>query len=150
MTADSLGEGGADANPPTSADPGNLRSVTIVGSEYQWDRKTLSTNASILWRTAQDVNQSSSADREKWSGAVLCIGNPTSGSSKAVVFENFEASFLSDIDPFTGKGKWAAVKGGYVLPEEVRSARIVSTNSASDVQDQLQDYRDWASSVDAD
>lgn len=148
LTADSLEEGRTAANPPTSADLGSLRSVTVVGSEYQWDRKTLSTNASILWRTAQD-NESSSADREKWSSAVLCIGNPTSGFSEAVVFENFEASFLSDIDPFTGKGKWAAVKGGYILPEEVRNARIVSNSSASDVQNQLQDDHDWASSVDA-
>ncbi|KKK21464.1 hypothetical protein ARAM_003766 [Aspergillus rambellii] len=104
-------------------DPNAIRDATVVGAQYLWDHTTHSQNASLLWKTTEP-----STPAQGWSGSVLCLGRPTDESSKAILFQNFEVWCLSYTNPLTGIKPIIAVKGGFLLPESVRSSMIVTGN----------------------
>ncbi|KAJ5690359.1 hypothetical protein N7462_004751 [Penicillium macrosclerotiorum] len=103
-------------------DPNAIRNATVIGTEYVWDRTAGSQNASLLWTATEPFTPTIG-----WSGSVLCLGRPTDRSSMAVVFQNFEEDFYSFINPMTGESTEVIVKGGFLLPESVRSSTIISS-----------------------
>lgn len=104
-----------------------------IGSEYSWDRRALSSSASILWRTEYD------GDRLKgFSGSVLCLGQLQADTCRAVCFQNFEAPLSSEEllhhdhrKPPPGSASHPTVKGGFLLPEDIRQADILSEDFES-------------------
>lgn len=62
------------------------------------------------------------------SGSVLCTGSPTDDTVKAVVFQNYETSMkVSQVDKGDRKPVsegCLSIKGGFVLPQEVRESQI--------------------------
>lgn len=99
--------------------------AVVVGSEYLWLRESHSQSASILWRTEIDWTSS-----RGWSGSALYVGKPTDLTAKAVVFQNFERSIKSGEvatteRPLVGDNGGWVIKGGFLLPQEIREAEIV-------------------------
>lgn len=97
----------------------------VVGSEYLWLKNSHSQRASILWRTEIDWVSS-----KGWSGSALCVGKPTNPTAKALVFQNFERPIRSGGVAATDRpldgdnGNWV-IKGGFLLPQEIREAEIM-------------------------
>ena len=88
----------------------------IAGTEYTWILRAIPRNISLLWQTNYDADSAGG-----FSGSVLCLGQKTNSTAKAVVFQNYES-------PLKLKGislpKHAVVKGGFLLPAEIRRASI--------------------------
>ena len=110
----------------------------VIGSEYIWEKKAVTQSASILWRTNQDYTTASG-----WSGSTLCVGKPSDKQVKALLFQNFQkhirSSEVAGNDRELSKyGCW--IKGGFVLPQEIRDSEIYQGGLAERTQ-----TRNWAS-----
>ncbi|KGO74630.1 hypothetical protein PITC_002750 [Penicillium italicum] len=106
-----------------TVDPEAVRNATVIGTQYLWDRTACSQSASLLWKTNEP-----SSPAVGWSGSVLCLGRPTDESSRAVVFQNFQVPCTTLVNPKSGPTHQAIVKGGFLLPESIRSSRICTSN----------------------
>ncbi|KAI9789824.1 MAG: hypothetical protein M1816_005741 [Peltula sp. TS41687] len=96
------------------------------GVEYRWEKETFSQSAAILWRLEKEDWR----DVRGFSGGVLCVGNPTDQFAKALVFQNFETPIkawqVRGGDSVL-VGTWGCtLKGGFVLPQEIRESQIQS------------------------
>ena len=95
----------------------------VEGSEYLWTSRAMS--ASILWRTEEDWRSVTGS-----SGCALCLGKPSHRQVKAVVFQNFQTPVkhwqvhCGERKLVGDNGWW--IKGGFVLPQEIRESTIVS------------------------
>lgn len=107
-----------------TVDPNAIRDATVLGAQYLWDREAYSQTASLLWRTTEPFSPA-----DGWSGSVLCLGRPTDASSKAIVFQNFQVPCTTLVDPQTGDSQDSFAKGGFLLPQEVRSSTIVISDN---------------------
>lgn len=105
---------------------GTLQKAVVEGTEYLWDRKSRTQSVALLWRAMHD-----GTDMEGLSGSVLCLGRPTDPHCKAVVFKHFETPIcpqhFDSGDPTSAHGdiSWSSIKGGFLLPPELRSAEII-------------------------
>lgn len=104
-----------------TVDPDVIRNATVLGAQYLWDRTASSQSAALLWNTTEPFSPANG-----WSGSVLCLGRPTDESARALVFQNFQVPCISLVDPLTGERRDVIVKAGFLLPEVVRSATIVT------------------------
>lgn len=95
----------------------------VMGSEYLWVKDAVSQSASTLWRTDLDNTMASG-----WSGSALCVGKPTDKYVKALVFQNFQKPLTSlDVaanDRELSGDYGCCIKGGFVLPQEIRDSEI--------------------------
>ncbi|KAJ5997397.1 hypothetical protein N7522_009057 [Penicillium canescens] len=105
-----------------TVDPNAIRNATVIGTQYLWDRSAYSQTVSLLWKTKEPFTPA-----DGWSGSVLCLGRPTDESSQAVVFQNFQVPCTTLVDPESGRSHEAIVKGGFLLPESIRSSKIVTS-----------------------
>ncbi|KAJ5624752.1 hypothetical protein N7510_001061 [Penicillium lagena] len=64
---------------------GTLQKAFVERTEYLWDRKARTQSFALLWRAMFD-----DTDMEGLSGSVLCMGQPTDSTCRAVVFKHFE------------------------------------------------------------
>ncbi|KAJ5782257.1 hypothetical protein N7457_004031 [Penicillium paradoxum] len=100
------------------------------GSQYLWDREVLSQNVSILWRTENDEDPLGGL-----SGSALCLGQLQDKTCLAVCFQNFESPLYSREllkDDHRGAPQYAdrvRIKGGFLLPPEVRVTQILCNPS---------------------
>ncbi|KAK2771970.1 hypothetical protein FQN53_004829 [Emmonsiellopsis sp. PD_33] len=97
--------------------------AVIQGAEYFWGRGART--ASLLWRTAHEMDTA-----EGFTGSVLCLGNLTDSTARAVVFQNYQAALRpklidSDDEPRLRFAHRATYKAGFLLPEEIRASQIV-------------------------
>lgn len=97
----------------------------VLGSEYTWEKTAYCQNVSLLWRTNFDTESAVS-----FSGSVLCCGQPSHATAKAVLFQNFEAPMTEvmitqDHDPELRGDSRLTFKGGFLLPEEIRRSDII-------------------------
>ncbi|KAJ5151753.1 hypothetical protein N7492_010048 [Penicillium capsulatum] len=111
----------------TRKDPfGTMQRVIVEGAEYLWDRKSRTQSVALLWRAMHD-----GTDMEGLSGSVLCLGQPTDPHCRAVVFKNFETPICPQHFEVTGQPSasgdiaWSSIKGGFVLPPDIRNAEIL-------------------------
>lgn len=111
---------------------GTLQKAIVEGTEYLWDRKSHTQSAAILWRAMHD-----GTDMEGLSGTLLCLGQPTDSSCRAVVFKNFETPIcpqhfeLTNFASARGDVSWSSIKGGFLLPPEIRNAEIICEGEVS-------------------
>jgi hypothetical protein len=100
------------------------------GSQYLWDREVLSQNVSILWRTKEDADPLGGL-----SGSALCLGQLQDKTCLAVCFQNFESPlhsremFREDYRRVPVGTSVITVKGGFLLPSEVRDTQILCNPS---------------------
>ncbi|KAF3022348.1 hypothetical protein E8E15_009193 [Penicillium rubens] len=106
---------------------GRAQQALAEGSEYLWDKETLSQSVSILWRTEYDGDSPTDL-----SSATLCLGQISDRTCLAVCFQNFEfplysRAFLEEdhIDTPLKKVARPRMKGGFLLPSEVQRAEII-------------------------
>jgi hypothetical protein len=100
------------------------QNAVVMGTQYTWNREAFHVNASILWRTNHDHDRATG-----FSGSVLCLGKPTDKVAKAVVFQNFESpvkpwEVLHDHRQSVSDPWNPTFKGGFLLPEDIRNAKI--------------------------
>ena len=98
------------------------QAAIALGSEYTWDREATSQNAALLWRTVEDVNSAAG-----FSGSVLCLGRTTDPTALALVFQNYEGALDPSHAPHDHRIKaqqGAMFKGGFLLPNDIRSSTI--------------------------
>ena len=115
-----------------------VEKAVVQGMDYHWDKETKSSSAGLIWRTAND-----SLSATGWSGSVLCLGTPAEG--RPLLFQNYEHPIYSWPD---GEGPEKrtpidTIKGGFVLPIDVRSGKILLGPGASrrDVVSELPAFR---------
>ena len=96
----------------------NMQRATVVGTQYLWDRETRLQSAALLRRTEDESTMIG------WLASVLCLGRPDDEVAKAVVFHNYRTRFLVGGD-IRGGVSCGLLDAGFLLPEEVRAARIV-------------------------
>ena len=108
-------------------------SALAAGSEYFWERRLLSRSVSLLWRTVDDADT-----MEGFSGSVLCLGQLHAETCRAVCFQNFQTPLYSKEllrhdyrGPSLETISSPTVKGGFLLPNEVREAEILSEDPGS-------------------
>jgi hypothetical protein len=85
-------------------------------------------SVALLWRTTKD-GTFNIYDASGFSGTVLCLGNPSNKTTKAVLFQNFQQSASR---PMTGTDlphQW--IKGGFLLPAEILQSTIDCSESDS-------------------
>lgn len=95
--------------------------ASVEGTAYFWD-KSGRVSASLFWRTEGDFDCASEN-----STAVLCLGKSTDRDVRAVVFQSYGAprprypneGNLEVID------RHYCMKGGFVLPREIRESQIL-------------------------
>ena len=113
--------------------------AVVMGSEYLWVKDAVSQSASILWRTELDHTTASG-----WSGSALCVGKSTDKYVKALVFQNFQKPVTSlDVaanDRELSGDYGCCIKGGFVLPQEIRDSEISRGEPAERIR-----TRNWAS-----
>ncbi|KAJ5888328.1 hypothetical protein N7495_008369 [Penicillium taxi] len=100
-------------------DPQAIRNATVVGTQYLWDAGSSLQTASLLWTTKEPWSMA-----DGWSGSVLCLGRLTDKSSRALVFQNYQVECTTNIT-MNGRRDWIFVKGGFLLPDSVRSSEII-------------------------
>lgn len=109
----------------------------IEGSQYLWDRKLLtqSVSVSILWRTEQDHDSTTSHP-----GSLLCMSRLQDQACRVVCFQNFEFALYSreslryNRRPLPDKRyPTPRIKGGFILPDSVREAEILCDDSGVSV-----------------
>lgn len=119
---------------------GTMQKVVVEGVEYLWNRKSRTQSAALLWRAMHD-----GTEMEGLSGSVLCLGQPTDPICHAVLVKHFETPICpqnfepSDKVSARGDVAWGSIKGGFLLPPEIRNAEIIcegdeSTAIPEDVQ----------------
>ncbi len=102
-----------------------------AGCEYSWTRKAVSQNTALLWRTAYDPDCVMG-----FPGSVLCLGKITDETAEAIVFQNFQTPLMfknvaeDHRDQLNGEHR-ATVKGGFLLPEEIRHSTIEMESSTT-------------------
>jgi hypothetical protein len=111
---------------------GTLQKVIVEGTEYLWDPKARTQSIALLWRVMHD-----GTDMEGLSASVLCLGQPTDSTCRAVVFKHFETPIcpqhfeVTDLASARGNISWSSIKGGFLLPADIRNAEIVCEADAS-------------------
>lgn len=97
--------------------------AVVIGSEYIWEKNATSQSASILWRTDSDLTTAAG-----FSGSTLCVGKPSDKYVKALVFQNFQkpitSSEVAGNDRVLSNEYGCLIKGGFVLPQEIRDSEI--------------------------
>lgn len=106
-----------------AADTIAARCSTVVATQYLWCRVTRAQTCSLLWIAEPEPFSPGVG----WSGSVLCLGKPTDKSAKAVVFQNYEDVYRCSVNSLTGQSTDIIVKGGFLLPLEIRCSQIVSS-----------------------
>jgi hypothetical protein len=69
-----------------------LRQALVEGTQYMWNRKLLSQNVSILWRTAYEGDP-----LDGFSGTALCLGKPNDQTCRVICFQNFQVPLFDAI-----------------------------------------------------
>lgn len=110
---------------------GTMQKAIVEGSEYLWDRKFHTQSAALLWRAMHD-----GSEMEGLSGSVLCLGQPNDPHCRAVLFKHFETPicpqrFEASGPSARGDIAWSSLKGGFLLPPEIRDARILCESDES-------------------
>ena len=131
MSLSALSENPQEANRRDSF--GTMQKAIVEGSEYLWDRKSHTQSVALLWRAMHD-----GTDMEGLSGSVLCLGQPTDPHCRAVVFKHFETPICPqhfESSDVSGRGDlaWSSIKGGFLLPPEIRDAEILCETDQSSV-----------------
>jgi hypothetical protein len=104
--------------------PGKLdRAALFEGVQYAWDRHNYTQNFSLLWRT-DDRSAKDLGSAAGYSGSVLCLGSPKMKEVKAVVFQNFQILWTDKLKWKGDYGIVTYVKGGFLLPSEIRESKI--------------------------
>jgi hypothetical protein len=101
----------------------SVQPALVEGTAYFWDAGGR-VSASLFWRTPDDFD-----DVSETSGAVLCLGRPGDEEAKAVVFQNYEAPMREWADRKLRDelvDRHDCLKGGFVLPQEIRQSEILS------------------------
>lgn len=104
----------------------NAQRAIVEGTEFTWNKGAYAQNAAVLWRSETDHDTA-----QAFSGSVLCSGLPSDTTSRAVVFQNYEAALKAEcilndhqVD-LAAIEKRATFKGGFILPHEITSSEIV-------------------------
>ena len=100
------------------------KKAVIEGAQYSWISDVYT--ASLLWRTIPRDSQG----LKGYSGTALCLGNRTDTEVNAVVFQNYQAALKITVmpakeRPITGYGPEQLLKGGILLPKEIRNCAII-------------------------
>jgi hypothetical protein len=112
---------------------GSAREALVIGMEYFWQRRHVKAKRALIWRTkAEDYSVAGA------SGSTLCLGVPSTQTCKLVVFQNYQTSFYRNnfwvLDrlrsKIEGSARTATFKGGFLLPEDVRTAKIIMADEA--------------------
>jgi hypothetical protein len=106
----------------------STKPAIIEGREYFWSEQGVA--ASLLWRTDGEFE---SVGAYSDSGSILCLGNPTDAEVKAVIFQNYETPVKKwkGAKSLEGIIGWS-LKGGYVLPQEIRESTILSGEASTE------------------
>ncbi|KAJ5476939.1 hypothetical protein N7539_007083 [Penicillium diatomitis] len=102
------------------------------GSQYCWDRTVTSQSVSLLWRTGHDWDSVTGL-----SGSALCLGNLADNTCLAVCFQNFECPLATrdllkdDHRPLPIPQHRMTIKGGFLLPPDVRETEILCSPSGA-------------------
>ncbi|KAJ5101432.1 hypothetical protein NUU61_003654 [Penicillium alfredii] len=111
---------------------GTLQKAIVEGTEYLWDRKSRTQSSSIIWRAMHD-----GTDMEGLSGSLLCLGQPTDPKCRAVLMKHWETPIcpqhfdVTDLASARGDVSWSSIKGGFLLPQDVRNAEILCESEDS-------------------
>lgn len=95
-----------------------------AGSEYTWLKKAVKPTSALPWRTTYDDESMAG-----FSGSVLCLGKVTDKTAYAVLFHNFQSPIkpqevVHDHNAVSKFGHFATFKAGFLLPAEIRAAKI--------------------------
>ncbi|PWY90385.1 hypothetical protein BO94DRAFT_23768 [Aspergillus sclerotioniger CBS 115572] len=101
-----------------TADGTLFKRATVVGSGYTWDKEYRTQNAFLLWHTGKEISPA-----DGWSGSPLCLGRPQDATAKALVFQNLQRACR-----LGHSGQEVLIKGGFLLPAEIRKSEIESAN----------------------
>ncbi|KAJ5736656.1 uncharacterized protein N7483_001781 [Penicillium malachiteum] len=109
---------------------GSMQKVVVEGTEYLWDRRSRTQSAALLWRAMHD-----GTEMEGLSGSILCLGELTDDDCRAVALKHFEIPicpqhFVCDHSA-RGDVSWSSLKGGFLLPAEIRKAQILCDGGQS-------------------
>ncbi|CAG8198029.1 unnamed protein product [Penicillium olsonii] len=105
------------------------------GAQHLWENQNLTQNISILWRTEREHDS-----LEGFSGSVLCLGKREDKTCLAVCFQNFQFPMISKKKLLTehrpasvvdDMREYALIRGGFLLPEEIRTSEILCHPSAT-------------------
>ena len=111
------------------------KAALYEGAQHLWEKENLMQDISILWRTEREFDS-----LKGFSGAVLCLGKQEDKTCLAVCFQNFEFPMISETELLTehrpacdvnDMREHALVKGGFLLPEEIRASEILCRPSAT-------------------
>ncbi|KAJ6155024.1 hypothetical protein N7470_005590 [Penicillium chermesinum] len=95
-----------------------IQRASTIGAQYLWDSNAYLQTASLLW-----VANESFTPAVGWLGCPLCLGEPTDQTVSAVVFQNFQVTRRSGAQ--SSNPRLIIVKGGFLLPEAIRSSTVV-------------------------
>jgi hypothetical protein len=106
-----------------------IRAALFEGHGHIWTQNAIDSSASILWRTEEDQ-----VDARGFSGSVLCIGR-VHERCRPLLFQNFQLGIAhwpdgerqrnqADLPPGLNHPN-PTIKGGFILPAEIRAATIV-------------------------
>jgi hypothetical protein len=109
---------------------GSGQEALVVGMDYFWDTRHAKIKRALIWRTEIDEHSVAGASE---SGSMLCLGVPSALTCTPVLFQNYETSFQQNkfwaIDhvwsQITGVAARASIKGGFLLPADIRTAKII-------------------------
>ncbi|CDM37963.1 hypothetical protein DTO013E5_8267 [Penicillium roqueforti] len=106
-----------------------IRAALLEGHGHIWIQNAVDSSASILWRTDEDQ-----VDARGFSGSVLCIGR-VHEKCRPLLFQNFQLKITvwpdgecqrnsADLPPGLNHPN-PMIKGGFILPDEIRTAKIL-------------------------
>lgn len=102
--------------------------AAIEGAEYFWENKSSWPTSSLLWRTIKDTTSV-----RGYSGSVVFIsGSSQKDPCKPLLFQNFqhEVTKWPLDEPKQDDAKTiGTIKGGFLLPEEVKRSQILMHTS---------------------
>ncbi|MCJ1353259.1 MAG: hypothetical protein MMC33_003244 [Icmadophila ericetorum] len=104
------------------------------GSQCLCDSERCNVGLSILRRTQYDPDSA-----QGFSGSVLCLGKTTDQTALALCFQNFEGPLEqghceSDHANEYKNSSWAYYKGGFVLPEKIKTSMIITVTPPPDLK----------------
>ncbi|KAI9812528.1 MAG: hypothetical protein M1826_002818 [Phylliscum demangeonii] len=104
--------------------------AVALGCEHTWNRRALSQQASLLWRTNYDRELAMG-----FSGSVRCLGRVADGTARAIGFQNYKSPLMATQvthDVRDAIQRRATFRAGILVPPDVRLATIeVGTNFES-------------------